>query len=147
MPVCQQRDRGGAQDPERPFIVKTGNVSVRVLGTKFNVFAYQGENPNVVLVEGSVDVATAKSGRRMIPGQKVEVVGDKLNEPENVNVDSYISWINNELIYDEEPLASVFRRLQIYYGITVETKNVTLTGCGSQDVCHWQKIRQMCFLP
>ena len=76
----------------------------------------------MVLVEGSVDVATAKSGRRMIPGQKVEVVGDKLNEPENVNVDSYISWINNELIYDEEPLASVFRRLQIYYGITFDIK-------------------------
>ena len=111
-----------AKDPERPFIVKTGNVSVRVLGTKFNVFAYQGENPNVVLVEGSVDVATAKSDRRMMPGQKVEVVGDKLNEPENVNVDSYISWINNELIYDEEPLASVFRRLRIYYGITFDIK-------------------------
>ena len=111
-----------AKDAERPFIVKTGSVSVRVLGTKFNVFAYQDENPNVVLVEGSVDVATSQTQRRLKPGQKVEISGDGLGEPEKVDVESYISWTNNELIYDDEPLASVFRRLQTYYGFTFDIR-------------------------
>lgn len=111
-----------ARDTERPFIVKTGNVSVRVLGTKFNVFAYQGENPNVVLVEGSVNIATSRSSRRMKPGQKVEVSGDRLGEPEKVDVESYISWTNNELIYDNEALSSVFKRLQTYYGVTFDLR-------------------------
>ena len=95
---------------------------LRVLGTKFNVFAYQDENPNVVLVEGSVDVATSQTQRRLKPGQKVEISGDGLGEPEKVDVESYISWTNNELIYDDEPLASVFRRLQTYYGFTFDIR-------------------------
>lgn len=111
-----------AKDSDRPFIVKTGNVSVRVLGTKFNVFAYHGENPNVVLVEGSVDVSTSGAKRRMKPGQKVEALGDVLGEPEKVNVESYISWTKNELVYDNEPLSSVFSRLETYYGISFDIR-------------------------
>lgn len=111
-----------AKDAERPFIVKTGNVSVRVLGTKFNVFAYEGENPNVVLVEGSVDIATAKSRRRMKPGEMVEASGTDLSTPQKVDVEPYISWTKSELIYENEPLSAVFKRLQIYYGLEFDLK-------------------------
>ena len=106
-----------AHDKDRPFIVRTGNIDVKVLGTKFNVFAYEGEQPSVVLVDGSVDVSTATAHRRIRPGQKISANGEALTAAERVNVESYISWIRNELVYDNESLTSVFRRLQTYYGL------------------------------
>lgn len=37
-------------------------------------------------------------------------------KPVKVDVNKYISWINNLLIYEEEPLPMVLKRLELYYG-------------------------------
>ena len=69
-----------AKDPKRPFIVKTQQFNVEVLGTEFNVFAYT-EIPRFEtnLVEGSVLVYNKDNRNEMIrlkPNEKVSVIND-----------------------------------------------------------------------
>lgn len=112
-----------AKDESRPFIVKTGEFSVSVLGTKFNVFAYPSTPvKQVVLVEGSVEVASDGTKRKMRPGELVESAADGLSRSRKVNVERYISWVSNTLYCDDEPLSAIFDRLQLYYGVKFDVK-------------------------
>ena len=112
-----------AKDESRPFIVKTGQFEVKVLGTKFNVFAYpDAATKQIVLVDGSVLVDDSKTSRKMKPGELVEQTSSGLSAVKKVNAESYISWINNTLIYDNEPLSAIFDRLHHYYGLKFDIK-------------------------
>lgn len=54
-----------AKDENRPFYVRTKDMNVRVLGTKFNVTAYESEAiRSVVLAQGCVQVETARLRKR-----------------------------------------------------------------------------------
>lgn len=108
-------------DPNRPFIVKTGQFDVRVLGTKLNVSAYKNETKNVVLISGSVKIS--------LPGDKREVIlkPDEMFKMENgdlstsrVDVQLYASWVNGMYIFQDEKLDVVMKRLAKYYGKNIE---------------------------
>lgn len=101
-----------------PFTVVTRDFKVNVLGTSFNVMAYEGMTESqVVLVSGKVRLSNA-DGRTetMHPGQLVQISGTAMTSPCKVDVSSYISWTHNQLIYDDEPLGNVFKRLDTCYG-------------------------------
>lgn len=105
------------KDISRPFIVKTDNMNVRVLGTSFNVCSYkQDKESSVVLVSGKVEVQTKSK-------QKVYLSPDdmfKLNASEfstrKVDVYNYISWKDGVMKLDAEPLDKVLIKLSRYYG-------------------------------
>jgi len=110
-----------AKDESRPFIVKTEEFEVKVLGTKFNVFAYpDAAKKQIVLVDGSVLVNDNETSRKMKPGELVEKNSSELTIPKKVDSESYIRWTDNILIYEQEPLKSVFDRLHHYYGLIFE---------------------------
>lgn len=91
---------------------------MQVLGTKFNVSSYQEEQlSSVVLVEGSVKVENKSQDKTiLVPNQLIQIKDGYLEKPVKVDVNKYISWINNLLIYEEEPLPMVLKRLELYYG-------------------------------
>ncbi|WP_161947582.1 MULTISPECIES: FecR family protein [Proteiniphilum] len=106
-----------AHDTDRPFIVKTDNFDIRVLGTKFNVSTYENEINNVVLVSGSVKIS--QSGKRqdvfLQPNEMFELhEGQSMKK--QVNAEYYTSWINGLYIVDNEKLEVVLKRLSKYYG-------------------------------
>ena len=114
-----------AHNKKAPFFVKTKNFSVQVLGTKFNVSSYQEEQlSSVVLVEGSVKVENKSQDKTiLVPNQLIQIKDGYLEKPVKVDVNKYISWINNLLIYEEEPLPIVLKRLELYYGKKFIVKN------------------------
>lgn len=114
-----------AHNEKAPFFVKTKNFSVQVLGTKFNVSSYQEEQlSSVVLVEGSVKVENKSQDKTILdPNQLIQIKDGYLEKPVKVDVNKYISWINNLLIYEEEPLPIVLKRLELYYGKKFIVKN------------------------
>ena len=65
------------KDPERPFRVDTRNVSIRVLGTRFNLRSYNEDKyVETSLVEGSVALGLKRDGGATIlmrPGDKILV--------------------------------------------------------------------------
>lgn len=114
-------------DSNRPFIVKTSQMEIEVLGTEFNISAYEGEDAqSVVLVSGSVSVKTmvadgAVAAERVVmsPSQLYRLTGGKA-EMKTVNVNKYISWKEGYYWLESERLSYVFARLSNYYGIQIE---------------------------
>ena len=79
------------RNPDKPFYVKTGQMSVRVLGTSFNVCAYPEDNQQqVVLVNGKVEVqAQAHTAEVLAPNELYEY--DKQTEETSIKeVDAQI---------------------------------------------------------
>ena len=108
-------------DAQRPFIVKTKDLDIQVLGTKFNVMAYDTDNEKkIVLVSGSVQINSKKEGNitRLRPDQ-MYTVQDGESQVQTVNTEKYISWINGIYYCQDESLGSILQRLSRYYGIEI----------------------------
>lgn len=110
-----------ARDQNRPFYVRTKDMNVRVLGTKFNVTAYESDPiRNVVLVSGRVQVETEKTPDAVLaPNQMFSILEGK-EKIQQVDVEKYISWVHGLYSFDSEDLGIVLKRLSTYYGINVD---------------------------
>lgn len=109
-----------ARDESRPFYVKTKNMNVRVLGTKFNVTAYESEPmQSVVLVSGSVQVETEKTPEVVLAPSQMFTTSKGKDQVEQVNVDRYTSWVDGLYYFESEDLGIVLTRLSTYYGLNL----------------------------
>jgi hypothetical protein len=109
-----------ASDPRHPFVVKTKDLSVQVLGTSFNIMAYESDlNKQIVLVKGSVKVSGKTKETKLSPSQMYEVKGEGEAFVSTVDVSKYISWINGLYRFDSEKLEVVLSRLSRYYGTDI----------------------------
>lgn len=111
------------KDTEKKFTVGTGYMDVTVLGTKFNVYAY--ENKDLVemsLVEGSVNITTERPPYRSInvkPNEKVtynKITGELKHEQTSNKIET--AWMNKELVFRSEPLKNVFDCLSRKFAVT-----------------------------
>ena len=113
------------KNPEVPFVVKSGNIHVSVLGTRFNFKAYDHENTiDVVLEEGKVKFQTDKDKSvqelMMKPGEMA--VYDRTTRTTkitSVKIDKYTAWHSGQLVFDDTPLPEVAAQLNRWYGIEV----------------------------
>jgi archaellum component FlaF (FlaF/FlaG flagellin family) len=109
-------------DPQRPFIVETTDYSVKVLGTKFNVNAYdQEESSATTLISGSV-LIPMKTGIENVltPGDQLKYSrSDKSISIQKVDVELYTSWIDNNLRIEQMSLEEIFKILMRRYDINV----------------------------
>lgn len=114
-------------DRKIPFYVKTNDLNIRVLGTKFNVTSYSGTNTeSVVLVSGSVSVDKydGKSERIILkPSQMYSQVENNVFV-KDVDVRPYISWVDGVYEYKEEMIVHILSKLSEYYGVQMEYNNV-----------------------
>ena len=111
----------------RQFIVQTAKTQIRVLGTAFNVNAYQDEeSENTTLVEGSVQIITTGNEETHIltPGSNFNInkSSDKISIRE-VDTGVYTAWINDEFIFRNQPLNKIFTQLARWYDFDIEYKN------------------------
>jgi len=108
-----------APDKSRPFIIKTKDVDVQVLGTKFNVMAYESESyRQIVLVSGSVQIMKKDKNTVLKPSEMYNYNNER-ESVVKVDASKYISWIDGIYHYDSESLDVVMRRLSRYYGIDI----------------------------
>ncbi|MGO4773173.1 FecR family protein [Flavobacterium sp. W22_SRS_FK3] len=111
-----------AKDKSKPFIVKSGNQSIEVLGTHFNVHAYNNESVvKTTLLEGSVAVTHKNQKAILKPGQQSNVSDnfDKI-AIRKVDVEAAIAWKNGRFKFDNAELKTVMKQLERWYGIKVE---------------------------
>jgi len=111
-----------AKNKNKPFIVKSDNQSIEVLGTHFNVHAYANESVvKTTLLEGSVAVSFKNQKSILKPGQQSNVSDNftkiKIRE---VDTDEAIAWKNGRFKFDNADLKTVMRQLERWYGIKVE---------------------------
>lgn len=117
-----------AHDPEKPFVVNTGNLKIKALGTVFNVFAYTQEKYiEATLVRGKVNLEEAISNKtivEMIPGQHIRY--DKSNGSTLSTmgkVDKYISWKDGKLIFEDTPITEVVDRLGKMFNVDIQVND------------------------
>ncbi|MCK0136068.1 FecR family protein [Arenibacter sp. S6351L] len=118
------------KNESNPFIVTSGTLDVRVLGTKFNISSYPEDRQiNTVLVEGAVSLYSAKGNYdpkkafKLEPGYKA--AWDRLyenTELEEVDTDIYTGWIQGKLILKETSFRNIIQKLQRHYKVSIDNK-------------------------
>lgn len=120
-------------NPRKPFIVGAGNAHARVVGTSFNVSAYEGREVEVLVTEGKVKLSGSypdetdtsfvilekgMKGRLGIDKKKPQIVEQK--HPDE------LFWLHHRLVFDETTLKLVFEILEKHYDISINVKNDTI---------------------
>jgi ferric-dicitrate binding protein FerR (iron transport regulator) len=114
----------------RPFFVSAKTITVNVLGTAFNVSAYDDdEQTDIVLVKGSVALTAKGSAgtitKQLIPGNMASFSAGTNNiAVAAVNTDEYVSWKNGYLIFRQTPLDRIVKRVSRYYDAHINTNDL-----------------------
>ena len=112
------------KDKKRPFIVNTPEINVKVLGTKFNIASYENEkNVEVVLEEGKLIFNNKGMNKSYTMNPNDMITYNKtLNDfsTETVQPQKYLSWTEGKLVFRNDPLDVIARRLERWYNIDVE---------------------------
>ncbi len=108
------------RDEEKPFKVITNRQVIEVLGTHFNVNAYEDEDfAKTTLLEGSVKVSKQDRSVLLKPGQQSVIKGNYI-EVNAVNVNTIVDWKNGRFIFKQEDIRGIMRKLARWYNIDVE---------------------------
>ena len=115
-----------AHDKKKQFIVHKSGVDIIVLGTHFNVNAFEDDDDNikVTLLEGSVKVKNGSNNGTLKPGQQA-LVHKEVKVVNDVNVEKVMAWKNGYFQFDKASLQSVLKQLARWYDVDVvyEGKN------------------------
>lgn len=113
-------------DKKNPFIVTADEITVKVLGTRFNITSYDNEkNIEVVLEEGKVVFANKVNNSTFTMKPNDLVRYDKAKKDfttEVVQSTKYTSWIDGKLVFRNDPLDVVANKLERWYNVEVELK-------------------------
>lgn len=123
-----------AHDANRPFIVKTSQMDVKVLGTSFNVMAYKNDkSSSVVLVTGSVQISTNDKEKAHLEPNKMFLYSDGIAQVKEVDVSDYTLWKEGLYAYESENLAVILDRLIRYYGKKIHyTQDIASLKCSGK---------------
>lgn len=111
---------------EAPFYVETTDMTVKVLGTHFDVKNYDQKNMfETILLSGKVEVQMKKNREKLVllPNEKLSF--DKQTntyDVEQVDAEEYTLWTADKLIFEDEKLATIIRKMERWYGISISCR-------------------------
>lgn len=125
-----------AKDKNHPFRVKTTDVEVEVLGTRFNLKAYPEENlVSTTLVEGSVNISSKYQQTIMKPAQKLvfDKGSKKMVVQELTDTTPETEWKDGRFVFRNESLAELKPKLERWFDVDIafgdeQVKNRRFTG-------------------
>ncbi len=126
-----------ATDKNHPFVIKTACLDVEVTGTRFNVDSYtENDKTNVTLVEGKVAIQN-KSGNtvaELLPNTNAEFSKSAgILNLKKVNVEFYTSWTTGTMVFKQESLAEIAKKLEKWYSVEIvfdqeDIKEIAFSG-------------------
>lgn len=135
------------KNKEKPFVIHTGKINIKVLGTAFNVKSYPGERTiETSLIRGSIEVTFKdRPAEKVIlkPNEKLVVANEEvpeINAPKQAlkkksepivaidhlnyaKIDSTVietAWVQNRLVFQDESFQDLARRLERWYAVTIK---------------------------
>ncbi|MGQ8338816.1 FecR family protein [Sunxiuqinia sp. A32] len=102
-----------------PFIVSSNSGDIKVLGTSFNVRAYENMQFQTTLAEGSIQFNGLQKQKILKPGQQLTINNGHEFEIESVDHLQISSWKEGIISFDREPLQEVFKKLERHYDIQI----------------------------
>ncbi len=143
------------ENKHKPFIVKTTDIYIKVLGTKFNVRSYPEDNIiEATLISGMIEIEEVNPGKEqkmnitLRPNQKVTFTKTaRIPEPDknsNAKIDSkpverisivkkvdpeiITSWKDNKLIFNNEPFKSLLPKIERWYNVEIQLSDTSIYG-------------------
>lgn len=123
------------RDPSRPFVIHTGDLQTKVLGTSFNVRAIPGEGSfKVSVATGSVEVSDVKKKERVVLKPEQEVVF----EPKSMHLEvqkveekagNKELWQSASLVFNDTPMTEVAERLMQTFHVKIGFADDGLADC------------------
>lgn len=117
------------KNANKPFFVSVKDkAAIEVLGTSFNVNAYDNEQfIRTTLIDGSVRVAvpSGQDSNNLVlqPGQQARITGKKISLADKQDLDKVMAWKNGFFNFDGADLEEVMRQLERWYNIEVIYEN------------------------
>jgi len=110
-----------AKNKHKPFKVKFNNEEVEVLGTHFNIMAYQDDAiTRTTLLEGSVSISKNNVKKVLVPGQQaiggLQTNGFSIKE---VSTEEAVAWKNGLFLFRNENIRSIMKKIARWYNIDV----------------------------
>lgn len=126
------------RDVAHPFVVTTAKSQTTVLGTEFDITAYEGRPEYITLISGKVscrllngEQATDQENRRvgelwpqiheviLTPGQQLSIVNSQLTVRTLTDTDQFTSWRDGYFYFDNIPLRDILREIGQYYNVSI----------------------------
>ena len=108
---------------KQPFIVKTRQMDIQVLGTEFNVTSYSSDF-EVSLLRGCIELSSPSlsSTYKVKEKEHVKLKDNKLIV-NNITDYDYFRWKEGLICFNNESVATIIEKLKLYYDIDIETHN------------------------
>ncbi len=144
-----------AKDPQKPFVVMTGNIATTALGTEFYVHGRKTNEKNIQvdLLEGKVKVNDVKNSGEtsmiLLPGERSTYTKEKKLQKGAFDSLYLRTWVDGRLFFNETPVLKAFQQLETWYGIEIKVKKTGLKlrsisgdyqGASLQDI-----LKVICF--
>jgi ferric-dicitrate binding protein FerR (iron transport regulator) len=133
------------KNPEKPFIIHTQSMDIKVLGTQFNVKSYANDKlSEASLIQGSLEVSLKRRSEKILlkPNEKIVVMNERMvkdttlvieksNPSESIiavqklhytRTDSSVvetSWVDNKLSFQDESFEDIAIRMERWYGTRI----------------------------
>lgn len=124
------------RDTTSPFIVHSGAMQTRVLGTSFNIYAYPKDGTFSVAVRtGKVKVSAISEGKLkelslLTPGMIIRYnLKEQIHTLSNAPAEEVNAWIKNTFAFKNASLATIFNGLERYYNVSFDLKAQKLASC------------------
>lgn len=109
-----------AHDASKPFIVKYNSIRVEVLGTHFNINAFEDEDPDikVTLLAGSVKINNEHANSLLKPGQQA-LVNKAIKVVSDVDLGFVMAWKDGFFQFNNASLQNVLKQVSRWYDVDV----------------------------
>ena len=131
-----------AKNKAMPFIAKVNDAEVQVLGTHFNIMAYDNEEAvETTLLEGSVKVVNGGQNNILKPDQQLQVSGDGTTKlMTNVDIDQVVAWKNGTFIFENADIKSIMRQISRWYNVEVIYQNKNINDLFTLEMPRTSKL-------
>mgnify|MGYP000047072726 FL=1 len=120
-----------AKNPNKPFIIQTGEVNTMVHGTSFNINNYDDKDRvEVTVATGKVEVSSNEE--KVFLTQNDQAIFDRTTKnitKEHVNAADYLYWKKGIINFKDAPLAEALEALERWYGVSFIVKNEKVKRC------------------
>lgn len=110
-----------AKNKAMPFKVKVGDMTVAVLGTHFNIMAYEGEKwVKTTLLEGSVRLTSGSASTMLKPGEQARLTNSGSLNVVRVNTAEEVAWKDGYFAFNNTDIQTVMRQMSRWYDVEVQ---------------------------
>lgn len=119
-----------SKDETRPFFIHTSLMKVRVVGTSFVIKAYpENDTEEAIVATGVVSVSYSNklisTKEEIYPNQRAVAAKDKTDfDVSEIKIKDYTSWLDDMLIFNDEPMGLVLQKIARYYNLSIEWDSV-----------------------